>query len=62
METLMPNTLQSFTKISTLCRDIYINKTAPPIHEFNIQGKIGIVNEIQQLSPQELAFLQAQKS
>jgi len=51
--------LKDYDLVIVIDADIYITKNAPPIHQFNLQGKIGIVNEIQQLSPQELAFLQA---
>lgn len=46
METLMPNTLQSFTKISTLCRDIYINKTKDYGTAWRILRPVGIADQL----------------
>jgi hypothetical protein len=46
METLMPDTLQSFTKISTLCRDIYINKTKDYGTAWRILRPVGIADQL----------------
>ncbi|NDB35476.1 MAG: DUF1599 domain-containing protein [Flavobacteriia bacterium] len=42
----MPNTLQSFTKISTLCRDIYINKTKDYGTAWRILRPVGIADQL----------------
>lgn len=47
---LVPTFLLDYDLVVVLDADIYIENSAPPIHQLELNGKIGIVNEISQSS------------
>ena len=49
---LVPSLLIEYDLVVVLDADIYIENYAPPIHNLQLDGKIGIVNEIAQSSPE----------
>jgi hypothetical protein len=50
--------IKSYDLVVILDADIYIASDAPPIHTIELYGKIGIVDERDQVSSQELVTLQ----
>lgn len=50
--------MNSYDLVVVLDADIYIASDAPPIHTVELSGKIGIVDERDQVSSQELVALQ----
>jgi len=49
---LVPDQLREYDLVVILDADIYIESYAPPIHTFELNGKIGIVNEVAQSTPE----------
>jgi hypothetical protein len=50
---LVPSFLTEYDLVVILDADIYIEPNSPPIHVFELNGKIGMVNEISQLGPEQ---------
>lgn len=47
---LVPDALREYDRVMVLDADIWINETAPPIHTYNLNGKIAIADEVAQVS------------
>ena len=54
---LVPDALKEYDRVVVMDADIWINDTAPPIHRYDLGGKIAIVNEVAQVSPEEYSRL-----
>jgi hypothetical protein len=50
---LVPDQLREYDLVVVLDADIYIENYAPPIHNLQLQGKIGIVDEVAQSSSEK---------
>jgi hypothetical protein len=50
---LIPDQLRNYDLVVVLDADIYIEAHAPPIHQLQLNDKIGIVNEVAQSSPEK---------
>lgn len=54
---LVPSFLTEYDLVVVLDADIYIEANAPPIHELNINNKIGIVNELDQTTKEQYQYM-----
>jgi lipopolysaccharide biosynthesis glycosyltransferase len=50
---LVPDALKEYDRVVVMDADIWINETAPAVHTYELGGKIAIVNEVAQVSPEE---------
>ena len=56
---LVPDKLRDYDLVVVLDADIYIEKHAPPIHNLELNGKIGIVDEVRQTTPKKYQVMVA---
>jgi lipopolysaccharide biosynthesis glycosyltransferase len=54
---LVPDALSEYDRVVVMDADIWINETAPAVHNYDLGGKIAIVNEVAQVSPAEYSRL-----
>jgi hypothetical protein len=56
---LVPDQLREYDLVVVLDADIFIEAHAPPIHNLQLNGKIGIVDEVAQSSPESYKHMSA---
>ncbi len=54
---LVPSFLMDYDLVVVLDADIYIHENTPPIHTIDLSGKIGIVNEVAQSTPEAYSMM-----